>query len=248
MKRSRRKEKPLLYVLLIAALALNTTMSFVVLANRNRVMSQPRIAEPQAETAAQIKPENTEPPRVDKKTGVTSEILSRPEQVTNRKPAKKAEPPKAEGRGSSPSKVENVAREEMEVVFLPSPILYRVARDTTLVTRRDGTRVLIPKGTKVHVTGFTRDDKALVVSRRGNPDGFIPKASIEEVREERERTVLPLTPPKATGNPGSRYGGNFPGSLPTPRISGGPHGGSIGFGPAYIYVSRNGQISGSFSR
>ena len=39
MKR-KRKEKPVLQVLLIAALALNTTLSFVVLANRNR-MAQP---------------------------------------------------------------------------------------------------------------------------------------------------------------------------------------------------------------
>ena len=31
------KEKPVLQVLLIAALALNTTLSFVVLANRNRM-------------------------------------------------------------------------------------------------------------------------------------------------------------------------------------------------------------------
>ena len=36
MKR-KRKEKPVLQVLLIAALALNTTLSFVVLANRNRM-------------------------------------------------------------------------------------------------------------------------------------------------------------------------------------------------------------------
>src|SRR6266496_2540046 len=35
MKR-KRKEKPVLQVLLLAALALNTTLSFVVLANRNR--------------------------------------------------------------------------------------------------------------------------------------------------------------------------------------------------------------------
>src|SRR5882724_3151650 len=33
----KRKEKPVLQVLLIAALALNTTLSFVVLANRNRM-------------------------------------------------------------------------------------------------------------------------------------------------------------------------------------------------------------------
>src|SRR2546425_7620093 len=41
MMNRKRKEKPVLQVLLIAALALNTTLSFVVLANRNR-MAQPR--------------------------------------------------------------------------------------------------------------------------------------------------------------------------------------------------------------
>ena len=35
--KKKRKEKPVLQVLLIAALALNTTLSFVVLANRNRM-------------------------------------------------------------------------------------------------------------------------------------------------------------------------------------------------------------------
>src|SRR5216684_6883685 len=37
MMNRKRKEKPVLQVLLIAALALNTTLSFVVLANRNRM-------------------------------------------------------------------------------------------------------------------------------------------------------------------------------------------------------------------
>ena len=36
--RRKRKEKPILQVLLIASLAINTTLSFVVLANRNRMV------------------------------------------------------------------------------------------------------------------------------------------------------------------------------------------------------------------
>ena len=39
-------------------------------------------------------------------------------------------------------------------------------RDTVLVTRRDGARILIPQGTLVRVAGITQDDKALVVSQR----------------------------------------------------------------------------------
>jgi hypothetical protein len=45
MKR-RRKAKPVLHVLLIAALALNTTLSFVVLANRNRTAQPTEKKEP----------------------------------------------------------------------------------------------------------------------------------------------------------------------------------------------------------
>ena len=45
MKR-KRKEKPVLQVLLIAALALNTTLSFVVLANRNRMAQATEKKEP----------------------------------------------------------------------------------------------------------------------------------------------------------------------------------------------------------
>jgi general secretion pathway protein A len=72
-------------------------------------------------------------------------------------------------------------RERDPITFLPSPTLYRVARDTTLVTKEDGTRHAILKGTKVQVVGFTRENEAFVVSRRGNPDGFVPKANLEEV-------------------------------------------------------------------
>ena len=45
MKR-KRKEKPVLQVLLIAALALNTALSFVVLANRNRMAQRTEKKEP----------------------------------------------------------------------------------------------------------------------------------------------------------------------------------------------------------
>src|SRR5918994_3539159 len=45
MKR-KRKEKPVLQVLLIAALALNTTLSFVVLANLNRMVQPTEKREP----------------------------------------------------------------------------------------------------------------------------------------------------------------------------------------------------------
>jgi hypothetical protein len=82
------------------------------------------------------------------------------------------------------------------VILLPSPILYRVIRDTTLVARKDGERVSILKGTKVRVAGFTREDKAFVVSRWGNPDGFIPKANLEEVPLRRsDTTKTPTEPP-----------------------------------------------------
>lgn len=84
-------------------------------------------------------------------------------------------------------------KEKTPVNFLPSPVLYRAARDTTLVTRKDGKKHTIFKGTKVHVAGFTRDDNAFVISRLGNPEGFIPKASLEEVSLERRDTTKPPT-------------------------------------------------------
>jgi general secretion pathway protein A len=90
-------------------------------------------------------------------------------------------------------------KEKTPVIFLSSPVLYRAARDTTLVTRKDGTRHTIFKGTKVHVAGFTRDDNAFVISRLGNPEGFIPKASLEAVSSERRDTTKPPTetPPRS---------------------------------------------------
>ena len=49
--KKKRKEKPVLQVLLIAALALNTTLSFVVLANRNRMAQATEKKEPVPSTS-----------------------------------------------------------------------------------------------------------------------------------------------------------------------------------------------------
>src|SRR5205823_6991904 len=89
--------------------------------------------------------------------------------------------PQATARKTVPAKVERAARVKDEITFLPSPVLYRLTRDTILVTRRDGARILIPKGTVVRVAGISQDDKALVVSRKGNPDGMIARAGLEEI-------------------------------------------------------------------
>jgi general secretion pathway protein A len=100
---------------------------------------------------------------------------------------------RSENSDLQPLSTGTVRNEKSPIVFLPSPILYRVARDTTLVTRKNGTRHAILKGTKVHVAGFTRDDNVFVVSRLGNPDGFIPRSSLEEVSIERRDTTKPPT-------------------------------------------------------
>src|SRR5438094_4043609 len=176
MKR-KRKEKPVLQVLLIAALALNTTLSFVVLANRNR-MAQ-----------ATEKKESVPAPAVITLEGATVEgniqtaanPASRPEVGVN---PKGTHAPQTTARKTIPAKVERAARVKDEITFLPSPVLYRLTRDTILVTRRDGARILIPKGTVVRVAGITQDDKALVVSRKGNPDGLIATASLEAIPDE----------------------------------------------------------------
>ena len=91
--------------------------------------------------------------------------------------------PQATARKTAPAKIERSSRGKDEITFLPSPVLYRLTRDTVLVTRRDGARILIPKGTVVRVAGITHDDKALVVSRKGNPDGLIARAGLEEITD-----------------------------------------------------------------
>ena len=149
-------------VLLIAALALNTTLSFVVLANRNR-MAQPTEKTEPVPAPAVITLEGA---TVERKTQTTAHPASRRDTGV-RFNATRA--PEATARKTAPAKIEIPSRAKDEIVFLPSPIIYRLTRDTILVTRRDGARILIPKGTVVRVAGITHDDKALVVSQRGKP-------------------------------------------------------------------------------
>jgi hypothetical protein len=139
--------------------------------------------------------------------------------------------------------MERASRERDEISFFPTPTLYRLQRDTVLVTRRDGARILIPQGTLVRVAGISRDNKALVVSNRGNPDGLIARSSLVETPDEQaapDSSDLQKTMAKAP-----RHAADTSGPF---RLSGGPHGGSIGLGGAQIYVGQNGQVSGSLSR
>jgi len=235
MKR-RRKERPVLQVLLIAALALNTTLSFVVLANRNR-MAQPTEKEPVPAPAVIT----LEGATVEGKPHAVAHPASRPDAGVSPKGLRA---PEATARKTAPAKVERPSRVKNEITFLPSPVLYRLTRDTILVTRNNGTSILIPKGTLVRVAGITLDDKALVVSRKGNPDGLIARASLVEVTDEQAtpRSSMPLQ--RATVNAPSRAS-DIPGPF---RLSGGPYGGSIGLGSAQIFVGQNGQVSGSLAR
>jgi hypothetical protein len=236
MKR-KRKEKPVLQVLLIAALALNTTLSFVVLANRNRMAQATEKREPSPAPAVITLEDAT----VEGKSQIAANPASRPDAGVIPKGTRA---PEATARKTVPAKVERAARIKDEITFLPSPVLYRLTRDTVLVTRRDGARILIPKGTVVRVAGITQNDKALVVSRKGNPDGLIARASLEEITDEQVMTGSSASLQRPTGNAPTR-GNDIPGSF---RLSGGPYGGSIGLGRAQIFVGQNGQLSGSLSR
>ena len=86
--------------------------------------------------------------------------------------------------------MEKVSRERDEIVFLPSPVLYRLAAGYDSRYQKNGARILIPKGTLVRVAGITLDDKALVVSRKGNPDGLIARSSLEEIPDEQANTCV----------------------------------------------------------
>ena len=231
------KEKPVLQVLLIAALALNTTLSFVVLANRNRMAQPTERTEPVPAPAVITLDGAT----VERKTQTAAHPASRPDTGVGFKATRA---PEATARKTAPAKIEIPSRAKDEIIFLPSPILYRLTRDTILVTRRDGARILIPKGTIVRVAGITHDDKALVVSQRGNPDGLIARTSLEEITDEQVKPASSAPVQRAPVNTPSNAG-QIPGSF---RLSGGPQGGSIGLGGAQISVSRNGQVSGSLSR
>jgi hypothetical protein len=231
------KEKPVLQVLLIAALALNTTLSFVVLANRNR-MAQPTEKRETVPAPAILTLEGAS---VEGKsqTAVTPAPRPDPEARLNGTRA-----PQTTARKTAPAKVERSPKGKDEIIFLPSAVLYRLTRDTILVTRRDGARILIPKGTVVRVAGITRDDKALVVSRKGNPDGLVATANLEAIPDEQVTSRSSALIERATVNAPSRASYN-PGPF---RLSGGAYGGSIGLGGAQIFVGRNGQLSGSLIR
>ena len=235
--RRKRKEKPILQVLLIAALAINTTLSFAVVAKRNR-MGQPTgkkesVAAPAVITLEDAKVESKVP------------TVANPGPLPNASlDAKKTVAPEATVRRKAPAKRETASSERDEISFFPTPSLYRLQRDTVLVTRRNGARILIPQGTLVRVAGITPDDKALVVSRKGNPDGLIARSSLEQIADERVVPDSSASLQKATVTAPPRAAdtsGPF-------RLSGGPYGGSIGLGGAQIFVGPNGQVSGSLSR
>ena len=231
------KEKPVLQVLLIAALALNTTLSFVVLANRNRMAQATEKKDPVPAPAVITLDGAT----IEGKTQTAANPASRPDAGVSPKGTRA---PETTAKKTAPAKIERPSRRKDEITFLPSPALYRLTRDTVLVTRRDGARIIIPRGTLVRVAGITQDDKALVVSRRGNPDGLIAAASLEAIPDEQEIPGSSALTQRATVNVPSR-GADIPGSF---RLSGGPYGGSIGLGGAHIFVGQNGQVSGSFAR
>jgi hypothetical protein len=235
--KKKRKEKPVLQVLLIAALALNTTLSFVVLANRNRMAQATEKKEPVPAPAVIT----LEGATVDGRSQAAANPAPRPDPEARFNGTRA---PQATARKTAPAKVESSSRGKDEITFLPSAVLYRLTRDTILVTKRDGARILIPKGTLVRVAGITQDDKALVVSQRGNPDGLIARTSLEEITDEQVKPGSSAPVQRAPVTTPSRAG-QIPGSF---RLSGGPHGGSIGLGGAQIFVGRNGQISGSLSR
>jgi hypothetical protein len=231
------KEKPILQVLLIAALALNTTLSFVVLANRTR-MAQPTERKEPVSVPAVITLESA---TAERKLETAASPASPPDAGVSPKGTRA---PVATMRKIAPAKVEKPSRVKDEITFLPSPVLYRLARDTILVTRKNGARILIPRGTMVRVAGITQDDKALVVSRKGNPDCLIATASLEAMPDEQVMPGSSAPVQRATVDAPHRAS-DIPGSF---RLSGGAYGGSIGLGGGQIFVSQNGQVSGSLSR
>ena len=223
-------------VLLITSLAINTTLGFVVLAKRNRMVQATESKEPVAAPAVIA----LEGATVESKGPTAASLVSQPRPLV----AKKTVAPQAMMRRNAPAKMEAVSGERDDISFFPKPALYRLSRDTVLTTRRDGARILIPQGTLVRVAGISRDDKALVVSRKGNPDGLIASSSLEQIADEQAAPDSSAPLQKATANAPTRAADT---SEPF-RLSGGPNGGSIGLGSARIYVGQNGQISGSLSR
>ena len=117
MKR-KRKGKPILQVLLIASLAINTTLSFVVLANRNRMVQ----ATERRETVAAPAVITLEGATVESKVPTAANPVSQPMPWV----AKKTVAPEATVRRIAPAKMEIASRERDEISFFPTPILYRL--------------------------------------------------------------------------------------------------------------------------
>src|SRR5512142_622504 len=63
-----------------------------------------------------------------------------------------------------------------DVTFLTRIQVYETTVDTTLVTQ-EGKRVRIPKGTRLNIAGFTKDE-AFVISHSDRPNGFVWKDTI----------------------------------------------------------------------
>lgn len=240
MRKSRRKEKPILSTLLIMALVLNSTMAFLLLANRERLTSPPARAAAEMAVAPRD-PVGSTHRGTENREHAVSTISPRPPEVGHHRPERRPNVAKPPAAANAVVKKEEAER-KTEIVFLPWPRLYSLTRDTVLVARNDGTRLLIPKGTMVRVAGFADGERAFVVSRKGRPDGFIPKAALGETAEEKEAVTSSPVRPEAAGRSVSPAA-----NLPV-GVAGGPYGGSVSLGPAYIYVSRSGQVSGSFSR
>ncbi len=77
-----------------------------------------------------------------------------------------------------------------DVVFLNRVQEYETIVSTTLVTQ-EGKRIPIPKGTRLNIAGFTKD-QAFVISRTDRPNGFVWKDDIAPRRPpsgDREGTI-----------------------------------------------------------
>ena len=234
--RRTRKEKPILQALLLSSLAINTTVGLVVLARRNHLAQATEKKEPVAAPAVITLEGATVEPKVT--------VGPAPSVTANPPAAKKTVAPVAKEKSSGPAKTETVRQERDEISFLRAPALYRLSRDTILVTRRDGARIVIPQGTLVRVAGFTSNDRALVISQKGNPDGLVARSSLETVQDEAANHQSSGSFHQATA-PARNHTGYSPEPF---RLSGGPHGGSIDFGGAQLHLGPTGQISGSLSR
>ena len=69
-----------------------------------------------------------------------------------------------------------------EVTFLNKVQTYEAVVDTSLVTP-EGKRILITRGTKLNVAGFTASE-AFVISRKDKPNAFVKRADIAPVGKQ----------------------------------------------------------------